>query len=54
MLSINMLGQVNISYNGVSIADRLSTKLVAMICLLVLNSDREDEQRKIVSLSLAG
>ena len=41
MLSINMLGQVNISYNGVSIADKLSTKLVAMICLLVLNSDRE-------------
>ncbi len=41
MLSISMLGQVNISYNGVSIADKLSTKLVAMICLLVLNSHRE-------------
>ncbi len=47
MLSINMLGQVNISYNGVSIADRLSTKLVAMICLLVLNSDREMSRERL-------
>ena len=36
MLSIKMFGQMNISNNGVSIADKLSKKLMALICLLVL------------------
>lgn len=47
MLSINMLGQVNISYNGVRIADKLSKKQVALICLLVLNADREMSRERI-------
>ncbi|HPO04826.1 MAG TPA: BTAD domain-containing putative transcriptional regulator [Bacillota bacterium] len=47
MLSINMLGQVNISRNGVSITDKLSTKLMALVCLLVLNADREMNRERI-------
>ena len=49
MLSIKMLGQVNISYNGVNITDKLSTKLIALICLLVLNHNRE-MSREVVGL----
>ncbi len=47
MLSINLLGQVNISCNGVRIAEKLSTKLTALICLLVLNADREMSRERI-------
>ncbi len=49
MLSINMLGKVNISYNGVNITDQLSTKLVALICLLVLNSKREMSRDRLAA-----
>jgi DNA-binding SARP family transcriptional activator len=47
MLSIKMLGQVNISYNGVNITDKLSTKLIALICLLVLNHNREMSRERL-------
>ena len=36
MLSIKMLGRGNISYNGVSITDKLSIKLLARICSVVM------------------
>lgn len=49
MLTINMLGKVNITFNGVSIDDKLSQKLVALICLLVLNMDRDMSKEKIAS-----
>ncbi len=41
MLSISMLGQANINYNGENLADKFSTKLMALVCLLVLNAHRE-------------
>jgi DNA-binding SARP family transcriptional activator len=47
MLSIKMLGQVNISCNGVNITDKMSTKQIALICLLVLNHDREMNREKL-------
>jgi DNA-binding SARP family transcriptional activator len=49
MLSIKMFGQMNISNNGVSIADKLSKKLMALICLLVLNANREVSREKIIA-----
>ncbi len=47
MLTISMLGQMNISYNDVSITDKLSTKLMALVCLLVLNSNREMSRERL-------
>lgn len=47
MLSIKMLGRGNISYNGVSITDKLSIKLFALICLLVLNHNREMSRERL-------
>ncbi|HOL16600.1 MAG TPA: hypothetical protein PLZ49_10540, partial [Bacillota bacterium] len=49
MLSINMFGQMSISYNGASIAAKLSKKLMALICLLVLNAHREMSREKITA-----
>lgn len=49
MLTINMLGKVNIQYNGKSIDDKLGKKLVALICLLVLNKNRDMSKEKIIS-----
>lgn len=49
MLSINMLGEVNITYKGEKIVDSLSNKTVAMICLLVLNRDKNVSKEKIAS-----
>ncbi|MBK5246194.1 MAG: hypothetical protein JJE49_02830 [Peptostreptococcaceae bacterium] len=49
MLTINMLGKVNINYEGTSIADKTSSKLVALICLLVLNKSRDMSKEKIIS-----
>lgn len=47
MLSINMLGEVNITYKGEKIVDSLGNKTVAMICLLVLNRDKDLSKEKI-------
>ncbi|MDX9888892.1 MAG: BTAD domain-containing putative transcriptional regulator [Anaerovoracaceae bacterium] len=47
MLSINMLGEINITYKGEKIVDSLSNKTVAMICLLVLNRDKDLSKEKI-------
>jgi len=47
MLSINMLGEVNITYKGEKIVDSLSNKTVAMICLLVLNREKDLSKEKI-------
>jgi DNA-binding SARP family transcriptional activator len=44
-----MLGKVNITYKGQSIDDKLSSKLVALICLLVLNMNRDVSKEKIAS-----
>ncbi len=49
MLTINMLGKVNINYKGTSIADKASSKLVALICLLVLNKNRDMSKEKIIA-----
>ncbi|GAB1476432.1 BTAD domain-containing putative transcriptional regulator [Bacillota bacterium] len=47
MLTISMLGQMNISYKDVSITDKLSTKLMALVCLLILNSNREMSRERL-------
>ena len=49
MLAINMLGKVNITLDGENIDDKLSTKLVALICLLVLNRDRDVSKEKLAA-----
>ncbi len=49
MLTVNMLGKANISHDGESIADKLSNKLVALICLLVLNRERDMSREKIIT-----
>lgn len=49
MLTINMLGKANISFKGTNIDDKLNNKLVALICLLVLNKNRNISKDKIVS-----
>src|SRR5665648_800862 len=49
MLTINMLGKVDINYEGTSIADKTSSKLVALICLLVLNKSRDMSKEKIIA-----
>ncbi|MDD4583047.1 MAG: BTAD domain-containing putative transcriptional regulator [Eubacteriales bacterium] len=49
MLTINMLGKVNVIYKGESIDDKLSQKLVALICILVLNIGRNVSKEKIAA-----
>lgn len=49
MLTINMLGKVNITYNDESLDDKLNNKLIALICLLVLNMNRDMSKGKISS-----
>ena len=49
MLTINMLGKCAIFYDGECISEKLSSKLVALICLLVLNKNRNMSKEKIIS-----
>lgn len=49
MLTVNMLGKVNITYKDVSIDDKLSSKLVALISLLILNRNRDISKEKIAA-----
>ena len=50
MLTINMLGKGAILYKNECISEKLSSKLVALICLLVLNKNRNMSKEKIISL----
>lgn len=49
MLTINMLGKCAIFYDNECISDKLSSKLVALICLLVLNRNRNMSKEKIIA-----
>lgn len=49
MLTINMLGKGVILYDKECISEKLSSKLVALICLLVLNKNRNMSKEKIIS-----
>ncbi len=49
MLTINLLGKGAIFYDGECISEKLSSKLVALICLLVLNKARNMSKEKIIS-----
>src|SRR5690554_816710 len=49
MLTINMMGKVNIIYKDINMNGKLSQKLVALICLLVLYRDRDVSKERIVS-----
>ena len=49
MLTINMLGKGAIFHDGECISEKLSSKLVALICLLVLNKNRNMSKEKIIS-----
>ncbi len=50
MLTINMLGKINISIDGENIVDKLNNKLIALICLLVMNRNRDMSKGKIASI----
>jgi len=49
MLTVNMLGKSAIFYDDECISDKLSSKLVALICLLVLNRNRNMSKEKIIA-----
>ncbi len=49
MLTINLLGKGAIFYDNECISDKLSSKLVALICLLVLNKNRNMSKEKIIA-----
>lgn len=49
MLTIKMLGKANISYRGEDISEKLSHKMVALICLLVIYNGRETSKEKIAA-----
>lgn len=49
MLTINMLGKGAILYDNECISEKLSSKLVALVCLLVLNKNRNMSKEKIIS-----
>lgn len=49
MLTINMLGKGAIFYDNECISEKLSSKLVALVCLLVLNKNRDMSKEKIIS-----
>lgn len=49
MLTIKMLGKGAVFYDEECISDKLSSKLVALICLLVLNKNRNMSKEKIIS-----
>lgn len=49
MLIIKMLGKANISYRGEDISEKLSHKMVALICLLVIYNGRETSKEKIAA-----
>jgi len=49
MLTINMLGKGAIFYNNECISEKLSSKLVALVCLLVLHKNRNMSKEKIIS-----
>lgn len=49
MLTVNMLGKCAILYDNECISDKLSSKLVALICLLVLNRNRNMSKEKLIS-----
>ena len=49
MLRINMLGKAAIYYDQECISDKLSSKLVALVCLLALNKNRDMSKEKIIS-----
>ncbi len=49
MLTVNMLGKCAIFYDNECISDKLSSKLVALICLLVLNRNRNMSKEKIIA-----
>ncbi|MDD3169573.1 MAG: BTAD domain-containing putative transcriptional regulator [Eubacteriales bacterium] len=49
MLTINMLGKGAIFYDKECISDKLSSKLVALVCLLVLNKNRDMSREKIIT-----
>lgn len=50
MLTINMLGKGAILYDNECISEKLSSKLVALVCLLVLNKNRNMSKEKMISL----
>lgn len=49
MLIIKTLGKVNISHRGEDISEKLSHKMVALICLLVIYNGREAGKEKIAA-----
>ena len=49
MLTIKMLGKANISYRGEDISEKLSHKMVALICLLIIYNGRETSKEKIAA-----
>jgi DNA-binding SARP family transcriptional activator len=49
MLTINMLGKGAIFHDNECISEKLSSKLVALVCLLVLNRNRNMSKEKVVS-----
>ncbi|MEL7654373.1 MAG: hypothetical protein AAGU75_00535, partial [Bacillota bacterium] len=49
MLTINMLGKGAVFYDEECISDKLSSKLVALICLLVLNRNRNMSKEKLIT-----
>lgn len=49
MLTINMLGKGAIFFDNECISEKLSSKLVALVCLLVLNRNRDMSKEKIIS-----
>lgn len=49
MLTINMLGKGAILYDSECISEKLSSKLVALVCLLVLHKSRNMSKEKIIS-----
>lgn len=50
MLTINMLGKGAMLYENECISEKLSSKLIALVCLLVLNRNRNMSKEKMISL----
>lgn len=49
MLTVTMLGKVGLCYRGEDLCDKLSHKMVAMICLLVLQKGRDVSKERLAS-----
>ena len=49
MLTIQLLGKVHIFYNGESLEDQMSTKQMAIVCLLALSKGHEMSKERLAA-----